>query len=983
MERLRWLLKKKSESSDRGRSLSLAMLTAIKGARASLVPLDGVPLHALVGTPLKADASAAVLLSELAEATQAACRRLEEASATLAETDLHGTDPVQWEGAVVARDAALQDATHLIGLHIAGLGVSHGAVSLSLMTSDPTSDPTSDDPTSDPTHPIRVRLRPLPPFQAKRQHCQMALASSAGQEASVVFGGGAAIAIDAVDAIATDETYPDVVMASATANAALAAKVADFDAVGMPDAPRIEAIAAGIAQEEAVRQPQLAADVASCDQGLRELEHELAAVQERHQRRLMSAELLTALTEVAVSLKAAESRAKDARRAFEDVCDPDEPDLDDPEVAEAAGRRTARDATVQGLRRQRDGLVNQVAALSSRTSIQPSDVPNDAAEGWEQDFPDLPVLALRTMKRFKSAKSTLKGLAKTRHEAESLLRRDGLLVEGRAMTGDRSDYDRDDVPDILVDATQGKPNVIGARLKGAHGQSLKILKSIPLASYKQLKRAIITAHRLQHPGVVPVECAFVEGGDVVLQSRFYSGGNARQWCQEKSFESKLVAARRIAEAVQFLHSKGVIHRDVKPENIVFDGDTDAALPALCDFDISVDTQQTMTATVAQGTLLYMAPEHELAKASDIFALGVTLYDLVCCDGDLQRIPTTPSPLGPRFNAIAAMAAVGSENSIAPLLGRMVSQDPSLRPTAAHVTAELVAIVDRANHRDCCVCFERHALRAGVECGRPEPHFSCDGCLSGDLLGRQIPAFQARNIAITCCACRTPLERKSAIKHMNNTAYVAFQAKIEELRTAMMERKLADRLDEETKKLLELSRLDLAVLSARKHIENEIMTLQCPNKDCRRAFVDFSNCAALTCKTDDGSGCGKTFCGFCLIECPGDAHAHAGRCPKSPPDNRQRGIFPDRKVWNRVMDELKRDKLRVYWAQLEADVQAALAWDPSVRAAFETAKLPPPPLPYAAQMAQLRGMGFSDVAAMRAALQRADGDVDAALVGLRP
>ena len=123
VEQLCWLLKKKSESKCCGRSLSRDVLKSIENARALLAPLDGVPLHALVGTPFKTDASAAELVSELSAATQAAHRRLAEASATLAETDLHGTDPAQWEGVVAARDAALQDTFHLIGLHIAGLRV--------------------------------------------------------------------------------------------------------------------------------------------------------------------------------------------------------------------------------------------------------------------------------------------------------------------------------------------------------------------------------------------------------------------------------------------------------------------------------------------------------------------------------------------------------------------------------------------------------------------------------------------------------------------------------------------------------------------------------------------------------------------------------------------------------------------------------------------------------------------------------------------
>ena len=96
-----------------------------------------------------------------------------------------------------------------------------------------------------------------------------------------------------------------------------------------------------------------------------------------------------------------------------------------------------------------------------------------------------------------------------------------------------------------------------------------ILKEIPTLEYKTLKRAVVTAHRLKHRGVVPVQCCFVDAKRdvVVLHSRFYSGGNMRIWLQGKSPAALLRAAHRISEAVAVLHLHGTLHRDIKPENI--------------------------------------------------------------------------------------------------------------------------------------------------------------------------------------------------------------------------------------------------------------------------------------------------------------------------------------------------------------------------------------------------------------------------------
>ncbi|KAL3912190.1 MAG: hypothetical protein SGPRY_008420, partial [Prymnesium sp.] len=103
--------------------------------------------------------------------------------------------------------------------------------------------------------------------------------------------------------------------------------------------------------------------------------------------------------------------------------------------------------------------------------------------------------------------------------------------------------------------------------------------------------AIIAFSRLRGPYVVPVECAFLERGDVVVvQSPCYSGGNVRQWCQSKDAEVwRLRAAQCIAEAVRFLHAHGVLHRDLKHSN------------------------------------------------SDVIALCVTLLDVLFCDGDEERL----------------------------------------------------------------------------------------------------------------------------------------------------------------------------------------------------------------------------------------------------------------------------------------------------------------------------------------------------------
>ena len=85
-------------------------------------------------------------------------------------------------------------------------------------------------------------------------------------------------------------------------------------------------------------------------------------------------------------------------------------------------------------------------------------------------------------------------------------------------------------------------------------------------------------------------------------------------------------------------------------------------------------------------------------------------------------------------------------------------------------------------------------------------------------------------------------------------------------------------------------------------------------------------------------------------------------------------------WARIIDGERRNKLQTYWATLEPEVKDTLAADASVRQIFRDLRLDGQlgAAAFAEQVAQLRGMGFTDEGAMRHALGQANGDVSAAL-----
>ena len=145
-------------------------------------------------------------------------------------------------------------------------------------------------------------------------------------------------------------------------------------------------------------------------------------------------------------------------------------------------------------------------------------------------------------------------------------------------------------------------------------------------------------------------------------------------------------ARQIAEALQFAHSRGVVHRDVKPSNVLFTGDTDQV--KLADFgiarvDAADDADHTRSGAV-MGTPRYMAPEQaagEPAEArSDLFSLGVILYEMVGgrCPFNARTMTALLMQISTRdphpIRKLAPETPVGT----ARIIGRLLSKKPEKR-----------------------------------------------------------------------------------------------------------------------------------------------------------------------------------------------------------------------------------------------------------------------------------------------------------------
>lgn len=155
---------------------------------------------------------------------------------------------------------------------------------------------------------------------------------------------------------------------------------------------------------------------------------------------------------------------------------------------------------------------------------------------------------------------------------------------------------------------------------------------------ERLEREARTMARLRHPNIVAVHDfqKLGEGGAAIVME-FIEGGSLRDLlCRHPNglpVDEALRIIRQIAAGLEAAHASGVIHRDMKPENVLMGRD---GMARVTDFGLAVPLHEssarlTLTGTTV-GTVEYMAPEQlrggELDARLDIFALGVTAYELL-------------------------------------------------------------------------------------------------------------------------------------------------------------------------------------------------------------------------------------------------------------------------------------------------------------------------------------------------------------------
>ena len=151
----------------------------------------------------------------------------------------------------------------------------------------------------------------------------------------------------------------------------------------------------------------------------------------------------------------------------------------------------------------------------------------------------------------------------------------------------------------------------------------------------RFKAEVQAAAQLEHPHIVQIYESGEVKGRPYFSMRFIGGQTLDQLLKAGPMEGRLAAAlmATVTEAVEYAHQQGVVHRDLKPRNILID---EKGQPFITDFGLarSMDDDSLLTQTgEILGTPSYMSPEQakgesELGPRTDVYSLGATFYELL-------------------------------------------------------------------------------------------------------------------------------------------------------------------------------------------------------------------------------------------------------------------------------------------------------------------------------------------------------------------
>ncbi len=229
--------------------------------------------------------------------------------------------------------------------------------------------------------------------------------------------------------------------------------------------------------------------------------------------------------------------------------------------------------------------------------------------------------------------------------------------------------------------------------------ALKLLTGLDAGARARFAAEAQALRRLRHPAIVEVHAAGLADDRAYVAMALLPGADLRRHTRPARLLPEPLVLRLgadVADALAHAHAQGIVHRDVKPANLVFDAATQRVW--LTDFGLARLPDATCTATgVLLGTPAFMAPEQlagaQAAPAGDVYALAATLFQLLS-----GALPCEAPTLGALLHAQAAgalrtlaQARADLPAALSDALAQALHRDPACRPDAAALAQQLATL----------------------------------------------------------------------------------------------------------------------------------------------------------------------------------------------------------------------------------------------------------------------------------------------------
>lgn len=198
-----------------------------------------------------------------------------------------------------------------------------------------------------------------------------------------------------------------------------------------------------------------------------------------------------------------------------------------------------------------------------------------------------------------------------------------------------------------------------------------------VAAVTALQRECDRLKALEHPNIIQVDGVHRSARHTWIAMEYVSGGDLTSW-RGRGATEVLRVTLPIAEALAHAHRAGVVHRDVKPANVLLTSD---GVPKLTDFGIALALNELPAARAGRGSLFTMSPQQldgaAAAASDDVYGFGALLYELLSGYPPLYPNATPESIRNERPRSLTEAASVPAP--LAQLIDRCLEKSPADRP----------------------------------------------------------------------------------------------------------------------------------------------------------------------------------------------------------------------------------------------------------------------------------------------------------------